>query len=164
MSDARKGLFHALSVWLSFLVQLFWTSGGHPRRRTAATWRHWRLGNSDVNGRTGDRATDQSECTSTLNEFFFRNKAIYYFGDRGGDVDDTAASAAATRQTGRNVSFRRRARPPPPPPPPVSPFSSPPAAHEFVIGKTSTSARPFTRRTGVPKVVTVIPFYSEVLT
>ena len=41
-----------------------------------------RLGNSDVNGRTGDRATDQSECTSTLNEFFFRNKAIYYFGDR----------------------------------------------------------------------------------
>ena len=27
-----------------------------------------------------DRPT--SECTSTLNEFFFRNKAIYYFGDR----------------------------------------------------------------------------------
>ena len=80
---------------------------------------------------------DQSECTSTLNEFFFRNKAIYYFGDRGGDVDDTAASAAtataaATRQTGRNLSFRRRARPPP-----VSSFSSL-SAHEFVIWKTST--------------------------
>ena len=49
---------------------------------------------------------------------------------------------AATRQTGRNLSFRRRARPPPPP---VSSFSSPPA-HEFVIGKTSTLARPFDRR------------------
>ena len=55
-----------------------------------------------------------SECTSTLNEFFFRNKAIYCFGGM-------AAAAAATQPSGA-------ARPPR-----VSQISFFPSYSDFVI-------------------------------